>query len=417
MKKLLLLLLLMCIPVWAQKLSDSDLSNAAKSAAVGEVLSKYDNIEVSKAADGKLQAKVYSSNHYEVSGAPLVQYDSETGEIVAKSRYVKWIPDDVTKAIPVERSVGNTGVKEEYTLVDDKITKLSWTLETNATVVWNESEQKLTFKGANSAYMFDTPKPTAWDSNRKDVKIDATFVKDVLTYVVTFDGSDVFPVIVDPTSVTATGDGSAYGPPDTNSDVARDSDGSSYFTSWYVGTYLSATYYKYYRGFGSFAIPNMSALNSATFMFYGMSNSSIVDFEIYLHTSTYTAPVSADDFIVFDGRRAAMTHNGTILNDVWNSNGFALDWNTIYFNAAGLAAILAKKNSTFKMAAISKRDYIFTTPEDEEYVVFYGSGTSGKEPYLSITFTPPGFAGKVSGVSAPAKVSGVTSPLRISGIQ
>jgi hypothetical protein len=78
------------------------------------------------------------------------------------------------------------------------------------------------------------------------------------------------------------------------------------------------------------------------------------------------------------------------LNDAWNTSSFLLeDWNEIVFNNDGLAAIMTKQNDTFLIAMISKEDFDNSAPADKEYIWFYSTSTAGKEPYLSITYTPP----------------------------
>jgi hypothetical protein len=236
-----------------------------------------------------------------------------------------------------------------------------------------------------------TPPPTAQDAKGKNVPVAVPPAGDVLTYDVDVIGA-TFPVTVDPTSVVTSNDGSLYSYGNTTYATSRDASAAKDVNpaSWLrVGQLLDVTLYLVFRSYFSFAIPDMSTLIAASLFLEGKVDDSTTDFGIYIHTSTYSNPLVLNDFDLFDGWRAGNTHTGTVLNNSWNSSSYSATWNEIVFNAAGLAAVLAKKNDTFKMAAISKEDYDNSAPPDTESVVFEGSSVSGKEPYLSITYTPP----------------------------
>jgi hypothetical protein len=143
------------------------------------------------------------------------------------------------------------------------------------------------------------------------------------------------------------------------------------------------------RGFVSANLPAMSAVSAASLFFYGRGNNSIVDFNLYIHTSTYSNPLVKEDFDLFDGHQASKVYTGTVLNNTWNSVSYSSTWNEITFNAAGLAAILAASGSTVKLALISENDYTSTVPSNYEYVSLWSTYTAGKEPYLSLTYTQP----------------------------
>lgn len=150
---------------------------------------------------------------------------------------------------------------------------------------------------------------------------------------------------------------------------------------------ISAKYYNF-RGFLSFTIPDLPSLSSATLMLHGYSDGSDTDFDLYVLSSTYSNPLVKEDFDLFDGHQVSGVYTGTILNNTWNTEGLSADWNTITFNAAGLAAILAAKNTTWKIALISSRDYNNTTPSGAEDIGLRSSGYwPGMEPYLSLTYS------------------------------
>ncbi len=191
------------------------------------------------------------------------------------------------------------------------------------------------------------------------------------------------------TNITTTNDGYTYNNSIVSYAAARDATAglSAQTDQWIVGQNYSAPDRTVYRSFASFAIPNMSAISAASLFLDGLTDNSTTDFEIYIVTSTYSNPLVKEDFDVFDGHQTGEADNGTVLNSAWNSSAYSADWNEITFDADGLAAILAKSNSTLSIALISKEDYDNSAATDGEYVSFESSGESGKEPYLLITYT------------------------------
>ena len=275
---------------------------------------------------------------------------------------------DESESLEVKTETSLVGVKETIILKDEKApTRLSW-------------------RYTHSGNAILTPPPIANDANGKRVPVTATETDGILTYDVNVKGV-VFPVMIDPTSVTATNDGRIMS---SGSDYATTRDASSataYTGSVNIGQYYSSPTYIVIRSFFSFAIPDMTTLTAASFFGYTSGNQSYDDFGVYIHTSTYSSPIANGDFDLFDGHQASGAYNGTVLNNTWNSSSISGTWNEIVFNASGRSAIIAKKNDTFKMVLLSKKDYDNTTPTTEEYIAFYPSSTAGKEPYLSITFT------------------------------
>jgi len=166
----------------------------------------------------------------------------------------------------------------------------------------------------------------------------------------------------------------------------------------YIGQ-LVTPIYGIRRPFASFQIPDMVSLTAASLFLNGAADFSTTDFDIYIHLSTYSDPLVKEDFDLFDGHQASGAYNGTILNNAWNSVDYSAGWNEIVFNAAGLSAVLAAKNSTLKIVLISKEDYDNSVPTYDEYCAFNSSETAGNEPYLSITYTAPPPPVDVSGIS------------------
>ncbi len=197
--------------------------------------------------------------------------------------------------------------------------------------------------------------------------------------------------------VKATNDGFVYRGEELTYALARDSAGEGNATAglsvgqskWNNG----GTYnYDVRHSFLSVAIPDMITITSCSLFLEGSVAPEGLDYEVYIHTSTYLNPLSNADFVRFAGRQVANPHNGTILNNTWNTSSYSANWNEIVFNAAGLAAVLAAKNNTLGIALISKGDYDNIAPDynGRAYpglVSFESSYTAGKEPYLEIIYT------------------------------
>lgn len=275
-----------------------------------------------------------------------------------------------SESLTIKVETSNVGVKETITLLDNKApTKLAW---------------RVTREGTGIIM----PPPTAHDANGKDVLVAVEKTKDTLIYYVGVTGA-VFPIEIDPTSVMATNDGivrSLFA--GESYTVTRDKTAGDFTaaTSFTMGQNYTTNYYVF-RAFASFVLSAMSSLSAASLFLNGRTDESTTDFGIYLLTSTYSNPLVVADFDQFDGWQASGAYNGTVLNDTWNSSSYSADWNEIVFNAAGLAAILAKQNDTFKLVAISKEDYDNSEPTGPEDIRFESSLTVGEEPYLSITYT------------------------------
>jgi len=170
-------------------------------------------------------------------------------------------------------------------------------------------------------------------------------------------------------------------------------------TTLQVGQTNAANYYLY-RTFASFVLPAMTSVSSVSLFLEGVTNSSGADFEIYVFTSTCTDPLETGDWGEFDGNQASGVYNGTVLNINWNSVSYSDGWNEIVFNTAGIAAVLAAQNTTFKIALISKEDYSNDPPGEDEFIVFSSSDEEDEEPYLAITYNDPAYTNSAITVSS-----------------
>ena len=161
-----------------------------------------------------------------------------------------------------------------------------------------------------------------------------------------------------------------------------------------------------FRGFLSFTIPEIPNIVSARIILFGETDYSTTDFNLIALTSTYGNPLSLTDYTLFDGHQTSGAYTGTVLNDAWNSSVYVDDGeNTLTLNAAGLAALFAKKGDTVKIALISEEDYNESAPANPEWIHFYASAKPGFEPYLSLTYsTTSDFFQNVGGNLTPVGV-------------
>ena len=384
---------------------------------VGEeiVSLRKENTEVFKAENGELTAKIYLTPKYYLDDGTYKEIDTSTHRISildtlnplktktydsyidAGAYRTEWFADkpwdykmyvgdswiqykalfDESASLAIKMETLDTGMKETIILKDDTApTTLQW---------------KVTESMGKS--VITTPPPTAIDANGKDVPVVSNQVDDVLTYEV--DTRDaVFPIAVDPTSVTATNDDTIRNYSDVAYATERDAAvGGDFTDSIAVGqVYMSGIpRWLTWRAFLSFAIPEMVSLTSASLFLYGSTDESATNFNIYVLTSTYSNPIVVGDFDLFDGHQASGAYNGTTLNNAWSTTSYSATWNELSLNASGLSAVLAKKNDTFKVALISSKDSAGTaaTSGSNEYVIFANTGFVGQEPYLSITYTAP----------------------------
>jgi len=152
-----------------------------------------------------------------------------------------------------------------------------------------------------------------------------------------------------------------------------------------VGQSASGNFYLW-RTFASFVLPEMTEVISASLFLDGVSNSSDADFNIFIHTSTYTDPLEVGDWGLFDGHQESGAYDGVGLNESWSSTDYSDNWNEIVFNSPGIDSVLAAQGSTFKIVIISTEDYNSSQPGEDEYVIFSTTIHEGLEPYLKVTY-------------------------------
>ncbi len=196
-------------------------------------------------------------------------------------------------------------------------------------------------------------------------------------------------------------DGSSYA-------GARDGAGNvTMTTSITAGQSNTGGAYYVLRGFFEFPIPGLSSVSICTLYLNGGFTDVAVDYEIYIHgAAEYAGTLENAAFTKFDGRQTGAAHDGTILNETWDTSSYSTNWNTIVFNAAGIDSVEVAQGNTLYIALISSDDFDNSAIAENTFnrVNFDSSADSGKEPYLSLVCT--NFA----------NVMGVTIPLNILGV-
>jgi len=335
------------------------------------------------------QPKYYkniTTGKYEAISTPTVDSFKGYYSFTHLSHSVSYTPLFNIDDIEIINNKSNTGIKQTIILKNDKApTKLTWQVNTNAIIEYNNGQ--LIFTDNNGDFLFRTLKPRAWDENNNDISIKVTYINSLLIYELDVSKPLTYPVTVDPTTtMQVANDGGIY-KSDNIYNTARDAtDGTNAVTNFLQVGQRPGTPIYVNRVFLSFAIPKIGTCLSGSFFINGSTDISTDNFDIYIHTSTYTA-IQTADFELFDGWTSGSAHDGTILNDSWNSDDYSVGWNECVFNAAGLAAILAKQNGTFKIVLISKEDYDRSAPANDERIVFNSSEAVGFEPYLSLVYT------------------------------
>ncbi len=379
-----IIVLLWALSVPAQELNQRQLMEKAATAKVGDILSKYNNIEIYKADSGKLTSKIYATPQYDANGKSLIKYDEKTGKVISRNRYVKFIPDIATGKLEMKREVGNANIKEYWTVPDKNITKLSWTVETDAERI--VEDDALIFLDSQGVELFRTPAPIAWDMDKKQVDLKVIFDGEVLTYEI-LEGVYKYPITIDPT-ITVGSDVKDFAAT-SDSYIVRDYTNATWTQNGYpqVGQSFLDLQYTVRRAGLSFNLSELPigiTITEATLTMLGRENHSTNDFDLYVVSSYYSNDASG--YSKFFGRTVGDAHTSIILNNNWNSSSFSTGWNTITFNDSGIDSLNAHIGGTFKIHLISSNDYDNTPPSMAEEWLYFNDGIENN-PYLSVTYT------------------------------
>ena len=410
MKKILILLLFIASSGFAQELVDK----------------RTENSETFLNPDGTFTSKVYTApKHYKDANGKFQKIDlsvkdeisTEFTKVVKAGNYTYRYHTNKSVGYKFEANGGsvmyaptgdwtgetsvieptNIGIKETITLsvLSDGI--LSWKV-VPPPLVKLENDGRVTFTDNKGNVLFTTATPWAEDAGRKRLPITVTYEGNVLTYVVNLTGA-VFPITVDPTtnvSTTSGGDVQDY----NSTTWATVRQGSATLTTnsttfqIRVGKDASGNY-DISRGFLNFPIniATTFTVTAATFYFEGNTNSSTVDFNIYLCKGLQTkGVVSTTWFNLFTGYTAGSDHTPTYWSGAWNTSTYSADWNTLALNAAGKTAIQSAQGDTLRMCILNYDwdidNVAYPTSSEYSGVIFNVTG-SGLEPYLAITYALP----------------------------
>ncbi len=386
-----IIVLLWALSVPAQELTQKQLMEKAETAKVGDILSRHSNIEIYKAESGKFTSKIYATPQYDANGKSLIKYDTKTGKVISRNRYVKFIPDITMEKLEVKREVRNANIKEYWTVPDKNITKLSWTVETDADRI--VEDDALIFLDSQGVELFRNPAPIAWDMDKNPVDLKVIFDGKMLTYEI-LEGVYKYPITIDPTTIVNASN--INSPTQGNNTIwaeARDGNGNTRQLDYAVigasnGGKASFTVYR--AGLTFAGIPqNIDLISSATLVLDGYTDKSITDFNVCVFKGTWIGGIAEHyDFTKFDGRQIGKPHNGVSLCAPWNTSNYSDDDNTFTFLSAGRDLIKACSGDTLRLMMISSPDSSNTEPLTEYYIRFNGSEDP---PYLNLIYsTIPG---------------------------
>ena len=177
--------------------------------------------------------------------------------------------------------------------------------------------------------------------------------------------------------------------------TARDDDAADTyaFATLGVGQRYIASVYTVWRTVIGFSVPaGIGTISAVTLNVYGHDNDTEVDFDLYVVGAVDAASeLTVDDFSHFDGRQTGGAHNGTVLNDTWNTVSYDNDLMTIVFNASGIDSVTSAIDGTLWIALISGEDYDNSSPSLalSERIEVESHKHLTEYPYLHITYTGP----------------------------
>jgi len=401
-----------------------ELIEKAKTAKIGDILSRSGSIELKKYSAEQITAKIYSSPQWDMTGEPLVKYDANTGRITAKSRYVRFIPDELTGKLEVKKDISNTGTKEFYTIPDSKTTKLSWTVDTDASrIEWNKNNETLIFHAFNDLVMFKVPPPVAWDADNKPVEINITYADNKLTYEIT-ENEYAYPITVDPNTIITTDATGLSG-------YLMGMDASSYVNArnlataslpdaatpnlWFGQGYIGATW-RVYRSFLTFNTQTIGNANidSAKVVTVLNVNNSDTDFDFELVSATFDDVWSKTWFNDFTGWTASGAYSVVPLSNTINTSTFVAQGDTIRFilNAAGKNAINKSGNTKFFLESLEDINSSDPGQNYQELIQFYADVSYIEIYYTTISNSSTRSILSKDGIITPYSINGVITPLK-----
>jgi len=296
-------------------------------------------------------------------------------------------------------------ITKEYITLDDAAdgNTLSWIIESSAQFELRGREVYYTDTEGN--FLFRNPAPWARDATGKDIPITVTLGFDLLKYTLDIPESVTYPITVDPSTTTQsvldgsleTYSGQYSGGAGTG---ARDTLTANTQNSILCGQ-ICGSLYMVQRGQASFPLDgawstNIATVTAVSMNLWMLSDQSTIDFTVALVPSTKKGTLSPGWFNDFSGWQATGVYYPVYYNTIGSTADMTVgQYNAIDFSAAGCDSVFDNIGDSLHVALISDRDIgNITPPTGNENVAFAGSGTGGKEPYLSITYTsivPTGF--------------------------
>ncbi|MBT4482443.1 MAG: hypothetical protein HOC71_02055 [Candidatus Latescibacteria bacterium] len=302
-----------------------------------------------------------------------------------------------TIGITIETKPIFTGIKQNIILRDSTAsTELFWLIETDANV--KKENNELVFRDLKETIVFKMSAFQIWDADDKIIRCTTSFDNDTLKVNILLPENVTYPIAVDPTTTTI----SSYVAESVRRSVAgtyaenRDNDtGSNGHTGtyFYVGQYYDdapVENAQIDRAFFAFEIPNLASVSACTLYCNGYSDVSTNDFDIYIHGANEARPeITGDraDYSHFHGRQTGQVHNGTVLNNTWNSSSYSSGWNKFIFNSSGIDSVVNAASDTLWLCMISREDYDNSQPAVETGEFLYFEGLSENAPYLALTYT------------------------------
>ena len=408
------------------------------------------NSKTIKVANGKFSKRIYSSKqHYldsedgvykeydlsikdvtpEAKADPKRKWDKyvDPGEDAPKTTWFKDTPwnytfkdSDGENYISFEALYGVGLVTHElkynkfgtdlFVIINDKAdandlnNELSWNVHSNEEIV---IEQNGSLTISNSDITVNSP----WlkDANLKYYynSIIVTLDNNVLTYALNLPDDIVYPITIDPsTTVQSVLDGMVYTISGQYGDGAGGGAHDTLTAAGVNATQLNVGQTNDFAGSGNFGVwrshmtfPDISAnigtVSSCSLYLYLQTDMSTTDFNSILVSSKKKGALAVGWFDEFYGWTASGLYSADWLSNAMSSNGIGgAGFKPFAFTAAGLDTVESRSGDSLHVTLLSWEDVSNSEPTAHEYMVFYSSTESGKEPYISYTYSaviPEGF--------------------------
>lgn len=322
---------------------------------------------------------------------------------------------DTTDAVEIFASSINSGVKETIILKDKTApVELQWAVSLKGTAV--EINDGWDIYNSDKEYAFHVTKFTAKDANNKNVRVITTLDGGYIAAFV--DAKDAeYPITIDPATTTVTGINDSWqrtsgGTPNYYATARDDANGESSFTNsttpHQVGQQINMiagpdSVYYVHRMFHQYVLApslNIKTITAcSTYYYVKLTTYTEDDFLLYQIIGTQTGVPAAtwfNDFLAWQASGQYIV-TSTYLTTPKNTSSMS-SGNYYYqpYTALGIDSLNAciDRADTHRVVFISERDIEDDAPLSTSgttsrysYLDISTSADTGKEPYLSITFT------------------------------